>query len=193
MSIAHPGYRPQASLDKLLAAIPKGTLEKIKNAPVIGVGVRGYFLNTIGKKGENDLNAFDDALFWVSKNVFASFNANVDPTRYGWNAGAGKYMARLKPGLYQFARWKHKGSYWAFGQAGNPVTVERLDAAGKVRQTETGSFGINIHKAGVTSTSSEGCLTLPLAQWEAYKSVGYSLVPDGAKFPFVLVENRGHF
>jgi lysozyme len=78
----------------------------------------------------------------------------------------------------------------AFGQGSRPVTVERLDAAGKVRQTETGEFGINLHRAGVNGTSSEGCQTVPPDQWDAFHALlTKELKAAGMKtFPYILIQ-----
>ena len=133
--------------------------------PVCLVGIRGYYRDTMGAVGKNDIGLYDDALVVVSPNVHAAFNASVDPTRLGWNAKAKKPMAQLKPGVYRYKIGQHgisRGNpYKALVQAG-PVTVMRGDSE------ETGRFAINIHRGGNTTTSSEGCQTLPPAQWPAF-------------------------
>jgi lysozyme len=140
-------------------------LRKVSD-PVCLVGIRGYYRDTMGAKGVNDVGIFDDALILVSPNVHAAFNGNVDPTRLGWNPKARKPMAQLKPGVYRYRIGKHGirsgNPYTALVQA-EPVTVYRGDTE------ETGWFGINIHAAGRT-TSSEGCQTVPKAngQWDAF-------------------------
>jgi hypothetical protein len=103
-------------------------------------------------------------------------------------------MARLKPGVWTFRRLKHKMAsptgYMAFGQGPDVVTVERIDRDGKTRQTETGQFGINLHRAGQNGTSSEGCLTVPVEQWAQFRNVlDDALDRTGAKtFPLILIE-----
>ena len=141
--------------------------------PVCLVGIRGYYRDTIGAKGKNDLKRFDDAIILVSPNVHAAWNANVDPSRLGWNPKAKKQMAQLKPGVYRYRLGKHgirSGSpYKALVQA-EPVTVYRG------QEEETGWFGINIHAGGNNPlrTESEGCQTLPGrpgqlgSQWESF-------------------------
>jgi lysozyme len=155
-----PKNRPQqkrADTLKQLAAL------KVSD-PVCLVGIRGYFRDSMGAKGKNDVGLFDDAIILVSPNAHVAWNANVDPSRLGWNAKAGKPMAQLKPGVYRYRLGKHginRGNpYPALVQAG-PVTVYRG------AEEETGWFGINIHAAGGSattaprSTSSEGCQTIP--------------------------------
>lgn len=141
--------------------------------PVCLVGIRGYYRDTMGAVGKNDVGTFDDAIIVVSPNAHCAFNANVDPSRLGYNAKAGKQMAQLKPGVYRYKLGRHginRGNpYKALVQAG-PVTVLRGE------DEETGYFGINIHAAGnnPNRTSSEGCQTLPGrpdqagTQWNAF-------------------------
>jgi hypothetical protein len=130
---------------------------------------RAYYRDSMGAPGVNDTGIYDDALFIVTPTHFSAWNANTDPSRYGWNAGAGKFMARLKPGCYRFRRLKHKmnspNGYMAFGQGSNVVTVERIRKDGTIAMTETGCYGINLHRGGNNGTSSEGCQTVPPAQW----------------------------
>jgi len=134
--------------------------------PVCLVGIRGYFRDTMGAKGKNDRGIYDDAIILVSPNVHAAFNANVDPSRYGKNPKVGKGYASLKPGVWRYRMGKHGirsgNPYKALVQAA-PVTVSRDGG-----NDETGWFGINIHRGGLTRTNSEGCQTLPPAQWPAF-------------------------
>jgi lysozyme len=124
------------------------------------VGIRGYYRDSMGAKGVNDVGIFDDCIILVSPNAHIAWNANVDPSRLGWNANARKPMAQLKPGVYRYKLGQHgisRGNpYPALVQAG-PVTVLRGE------KEETGYFGINIHAAGTSPrhTSSEGCQTIP--------------------------------
>ena len=163
-------------------------LRKVSD-PVCLVGIRGYYRDTMGAVGKNDVGLFDDAIILVSPNVHAAFNGNVDPTRLGWNAKAGKPMAQLRSGVYRYKIGLHglrtKKPYKALVQAG-PVTVMRGD------KEETGFFGINIHAAGNT-TSSEGCQTVPKAggQWDALIALTESeLKRNNAKtLSYVLVSN----
>jgi len=167
-----PRTRPQQKRDQTLAQLKAANVSD----PVCLVGIRGYFRDTIGAVGKNDLNRFDDAIILVSPNVHAAWNANVDPSRLGYNAKAGKQMAQLAPGVYRYKLGKHgirRGNpYKALVQAG-PVTVLRGE------DKETGYFGINIHAGGNNPlrTESEGCQTLPGrpgqagSQWQSFISL----------------------
>lgn len=126
------------------------------------LGVRGYYRDSMGVVGRNDFGIYDDAIFLLGADVFASFNANTDPARAGINAKIGKPMAVLAPGVWRYQLGKHKGQYLALVQDA-PVIVRRGDTA-----TERGWFGINIHKGSYNSTSSEGCQTIYPAQWEEF-------------------------
>ena len=134
--------------------------------PVCLVGIRGYYRDSMGAKGKTDRNLYDDALILVSPNVHAAFNANVDPGGYGINPKVRKGYASLKPGVYRYKLGQHgirRGNPYTALVQGGPVTVNRDGG-----QTETGWFGINVHKGSSRSVSSEGCQTLPPAQWPAF-------------------------
>jgi lysozyme len=156
--------------------------------PVCLVGIRGYYRDSMGAVGKNDVGLYDDAIILVSPNAHVAFNANVDPSRLGWNANARKPMAQLKAGVYRYKIGQHgisRGNpYKALVQAG-PVTVMRGD------KEETGHFAINIHKGGRTTTSSEGCQTIPPQQWDAFLAITESeLKRNNAKtLSYVLVNN----
>jgi lysozyme len=156
--------------------------------PVCLVGIRGYYRDTMGAKGKNDVGLYDDAIILVSPNAHVAWNANVDPSRLGWNANARKPMAQLKSGVYRYKIGQHgisRGNpYKALVQAG-PVTV--LRGTGE----ETGYFAINIHKGNRTTTSSEGCQTIPPQQWDAFIALTESeLKRNNAKtLSYVLVNN----
>jgi lysozyme len=142
----------------------------------------------MGAVGKNDVGLYDDAIVLVSPNVHAAFNANVDPSRLGWNANARKPMAQLKAGVYRYKIGQHgisRGNpYKALVQAG-PVTVLRGD------KEETGFYAINIHKGNRASTSSEGCQTIPPQQWDAFLALTETeLKRNNAKtLSYVLVNN----
>jgi lysozyme len=148
-----PAHRPRQTRADTLALLKQRGVADL----VCLVGVRGYYLDSMGAKGTNDVGLYDDAIILVSP--------NVDPSRLGYNAKAGKPMAQLRRGVYDYKLGLHgvsrRNPYRALVQAG-PVTVMRGEAE------ETGWFGINIHRGGVNTTSSEGCQTVPPPQWPAF-------------------------
>lgn len=157
---------------------------------VLLFGCRGYFLNSMGAKGRNDRGIYDDGIFVLSPFVFASFNANTDPSIYRKGSGTGskKGVANLKVGVWDYQKGLHKG-YQAFVQAGK-VTVIR---DGNPDYEDIGYFGINIHKGGSIGTSSLGCQTILASQWPSFKSLVYSELDRvrQKKFKYVLVEKQG--
>lgn len=163
------------------------TFELIKNvdAPVIILGVRGYY-KKFGKDPErNEINIYDDALFVWSQNGYMTFNANTDPSI------SRPRVAKLKPGVWQYRLGTHNISkpkssqYPALVQAA-PVTVIRQGTG-----EDTGWFGVNLHRGGRTTTSSLGCVTLPVLQWtQFFETVkGEMARAKVSRVPFVLVEN----
>lgn len=190
MSIPIPPSKPHASLSVVMAAAEKANGGKPLPA-VFVLAVRGYYRDTMGVPRSNDYGIFDDAFFIVSPFGFSAWNGNSDPSRIGWNGNAGKFMARLKPGVYTYQRLKHHASrpdgYMAFGQGERPVTVERLRQDGTIAQTETGYFGINLHRAGINGTSSEGCCTVPREQWEDFRDTLSDAMRKSAVSSFSLI------
>jgi lysozyme len=101
-------------------------------------------------------------------------------------------MARLKPGVWSFRRLKHKMNspkgYMAYGQGSQPVTVDRIRQDGTIAVTERGQFGINLHRGGKNGTSSEGCQTIPPAQWPDFDTTLSALIGK-ARFAYILTDN----
>jgi lysozyme len=164
----------------MMAQIPKSRpqldvvdIERIlkhrKNTDKVAlIGIRGYFLDSMGKPGENDRKIYDDAIFLVVRGEQGKttkvyrFNANCDPGAFR------KGIANLKSGSWRYKVGIHGVSkpahrrYTALVQAA-PVAVER-DGKGE----DVGWFGINIHRGGYSTTSSEGCQTIPPGQWDQF-------------------------
>ena len=134
------------------------------------LGRRGYYRDTMGVVGENDIGIYDDALILVSPTAYVTFNANCDPARH--HPG----VATLKAGVWRYKIGVHNQSkdpalhphYKALVQAA-PVTVIRdPDTSHAERWDDTGMFGINHHRGSYHSTSSEGCQTVYPDQYDAY-------------------------
>lgn len=155
-------------VDGWLAAMPEPHRGRARTIAAVGdallVGRRGYARDSMGVPGQNDRGVFDDAIVLLSGGaVVATFNANTDPSL------ARPGIAELVPGLYRYALGIHGLSkpvarqYPALVQAA-PVTVQRDGQTG----TQSGYFGINIHRGGVNETTSEGCQTIWKPQWDDF-------------------------
>ena len=144
-----------------------------------------YYSNTFAPAG-NNRGVYDDAIFIVSPNTHSTFNANVDPSIFR------KGIATLKPGAYKFRRGNHGisrpgGGYPAF----RPATKgEALPVLRDGVEKPWPGIAINIHRGGRNGTSSEGCQTIPPAQWDAfYALVDSEMKRAGVKtFDYILDE-----
>lgn len=161
-----PASKPRLStleLERLLEVHPQHV-----DYPLLVVGIRGYYLHSMGDPNRNDRGIYDDAIFLHTPYVTASYNANVDPSRYRKGKGFGwkKGMASLNDGfwpVYQFDY--HKQKYLALCQRAGKVTVTR---DGDPPYRDTGNFGINIHMGLKGITGSEGCQTIHPDQWTSF-------------------------
>jgi hypothetical protein len=192
-----PVSRPRLSSTELHGLITSHAIDRDKY-PLIIVGIRGYYLNTLGVSGANDRGIYDDAIFIDTPNVTAAYNGNTDPSgfRKGDGKGLSKGMAKLKPGLwFAHAFGNHRGKYLALIQIMGQVTVIR---DGSPDYDDTGYFGINIHKGSFNSTSSLGCQTIYPPQWDSFIALAkdQSVRFHGTKWkkviiPYILLENEG--
>jgi len=192
--------RPKVTEEKLLSLIPY-RIDR-KEYPLLIIGVRGYYLNMLGEKGKNDIGIYDDAIFIHTDKVFKSFNANTDPSkiRIGQGFGIEKGMAILKTGLWECYRFDIHGGkvpYPAICQRVKPVTVQRY-GEDNIMYEDSGMLGINIHKGGLYTTSSEGCQTIYGDQWEDFYSTAknesirlFNKLWDKVTIPYALIENKG--
>jgi hypothetical protein len=163
--------------------------------PIVVVGIRGFFRG-MGAPGVNDRGLYDDALFIDTPDAFGTFNGNTDPsrTRAGQGAGEAKGMAVLDAGTWYVHRFDlHKGQYLALCQRLGQVTVTR---DGRPPYQDTGMFGINIHRGGYNTTSSEGCQTVHPDQWPSFiaMAVDHAKRWHGARWdqivvPYLLLEH----
>lgn len=171
MPIAIPKSRPKITLEEAekILNLYKDKLDRDKYAVII-IGIRAYYLNSIGKAESNDRNVYDDAYLVITRDKFATFNANADPTSYREGYGLAentKGLASLVPGLYFM--WKldlHKGKYLALCQRLGPCTVMR-DGNPPYLQPNAW-IGLNCHKGGVNSTTSLACQTIYPDQYDEF-------------------------
>jgi lysozyme len=179
-----PPSRPQQAKSKTQALLTKARVDDA----VALVGIRGYYRDSMGEVGKNDRGIYDDAMFLVSPNAYATFNANTDPSIR--RAG----IAVLKPGVHRYRKGKHGlskpgGGYPALRPANHaeelPVTRDG--------QGDSMGIAINMHKGGYRTTSSEGCQTIYPSQWESFISLVYSEMDRAGQktIPYLLVEEEG--
>ncbi len=182
-----PNSRPQATMKQIQDIV----LSHRVVDPLVVVGIRGYYKDSMGKPGVNDRGIYDDAIFLVAHMHFSSYNANTDPSGYrkGWGTGASKGMASLKEGLYRAHKLDiHNGKYLALCQRAGKVTVIR---DGNPPYEDVGNFGINIHRGGDGTTSSLGCQTIVPEQWEGFIANVRNILKDNHDIvvPYILVDN----
>jgi hypothetical protein len=166
------------------------------------VGVR-YNHPSVAKKVTN---VFDDWLTISFKDEsgnwqFYCWNATTDPGKKGVQQFHNKKgVARLVPGQYRGV-WKidkHQGKYDALCQRLGNVTVWRdanKDLIFEEKVTDTGIFGINIHKAGQDSqwveNWSEGCQVFKrVKDFDAFLLMCKKASKiHGNKFSYTLIES----
>jgi lysozyme len=131
-------------------------------------GVRNYYTDSFDP-GDSGRGRYDDAIFVVAPESFASFRANVDPSFFR------KGVASLIPGWYPYRPGNHGisrpgGGYPAFRPAtkGEALPVTRDGEEGRSKRD---GVAINIHKGGYNTTSSEGCQTIYPPEWPAFHAL----------------------
>ncbi len=187
-----PKSKPKINLEEILELLKAYKID-LDVSPVVLVGIRGYYLNSMGEKGKNDRGIYDDALIWVIKDRgIMAFNGNCDASKYrkGKGTGSEKGMASLNIGVWNYKTGVHNGKipHQAFRQHGKVIVTR--DGTNGNYQDGPGFFGINIHKGGITGTSSLGCQTVPRDQWNAFKGLGYAAIKENNLefFPYLLTE-----
>jgi hypothetical protein len=171
-----------------------------------------YDVNIIGVRNnapsvaDKVTNVFDDHLtitFKDEKGVeqFYCWMGTCDPGKKGVQQFQNsKGVARLVPGQYRGV-WKvdkHGGKYDALCQRLGNVTVYRdnnRDLIYEEKTTDTGMFGINIHKAGQDSTWvddwSHGCQVFKrVKDFDVFMSICKKAAKiHGNKFSYTLLES----
>ena len=176
-----PPARPQQAKSKTQALLTKA---RVADAVAL-VGIRGYYRDTMGVPGENDRGIYDDAIFLVSPNAYAAFNANTDPSVKR------KGIAVLKCGVHRYRKGKHGLSKPGGGYpALRPATPNEELPVTRDGEGDSMGIAINLHRGGFSTTSSLGCQTIYPTQWQAFVSLVY-LEMDRANqktIPYLLVE-----
>lgn len=160
-----PGGRPVQT---------RGAIEALAKAAgvrdtVYIVGIRGFFRDSMGRYGKNDIGIYDDALFLVGPEYYRPFNANTDPSALKPS------VAVLRPGLHLYRKGRHGISRGPGYPALRPATPgERLPVMRGGRPDH--GVAINIHRGGLNTTSSEGCQTIHPDQWREFITNAYALM-----------------
>jgi hypothetical protein len=183
MSNIVPGSRPRLPVERADQLIKGWRVAE----SVVLLGIRGYYSTTYGKRG-NDRSVYDDAMCVRSPRGYWTFNANLDPSVFR------RGIATLQEGVWLYQTGIHGLSkpknrrYPALVQAA-PVKVSRDGSP----STYTGYLGINIHRGGYGTTSSEGCQTIYPDQWnEFFSRVLKELhAYEQVTVPYVLVAEGG--
>ena len=173
---------------------------------------QGYDVNIVGVRNNHPsiadkvTNLFDDCLTISYKDEsknwqFFCWSATTYPGKKGvMEYHNKKGVARLVPNQYRGV-WKidkHQGKYDALCQRLGNVTVWRdanKDLIFEEKVTDTGIFGINIHKAGLDSTWvenwSEGCQVFKrVKDFDAFMSICKKAAKiHGNKFSYTLLES----
>jgi hypothetical protein len=194
------------------------TLEQIKTAVRAkgfawfdDVANKGYDVNIVGVRnsatGKKVTNLFDDVItlsFKDEKGVwqFYEWANTTEPGKKGVQQYHNvKGVARLVPGQYRgtYTIAKHQGKYDALCQRLKPVKVFRdadKDLEYDEDNTDTGMFGINIHKAGQDSTWvenwSEGCQVFKrVKDFDVFMKICKAAAKiHGNHFSYTLIESK---
>ncbi len=161
------------------------SVTKIPQGGVVVGAIRGYYLNTQGKPGENDRGVYDDAMFVIAPNFFETYNANTDPRVKE------KGKAMLLPGWHLFKQGWHGYGKPSGHKAFRTANYDQILPV--LRDGEVGvkkGFTINLHSGGYNNTNSAGCQTIFKGQWQAFQKKVYELMDkEGQKeLPYLLIE-----
>jgi len=156
-------------------------------APVMVLAIRGYYLNSMGKDGENDRGIYDDAIVLIGPNYYQTYNANTDPRIIKQG------VAMLLPGWHEFKQGWH-----GYGKASGHQAFRTANVREVLPVLRDGQVGIkegvtvNIHRGGKFNTNSIACQTIVEDQWLEFQRTAYKLMnAEGQKtLPYLLVEER---
>jgi len=185
---AIPNSKPKMSKEDVLKELAAFNLDAYQ---VKVLGIRGYYKSTMGNPLKNDRGIYDDAMFIVSPDMFATFNANTDPsiTRAGIATLVAPQVVLYKVGIHGVSG---KNPRQAFRQASFGIGVIRDEKAGIFKDSAAAPFWIDIHDGGNNTTSSEGCQTIPKGQWLAFnEALKLQLkINKQTIFPYALIEYK---
>ena len=122
-----PHEKPRLSSSELRGMLVRYRIDRAAY-PIVVVGIRGYYRNSMGAPGVNDRGIYDDAIFIDTVQATVAFNGNTDPSVYrkGRGKGSQKGVATLNTGAWYVHRFDlHKGKYLALCQRSGEVTVTR--------------------------------------------------------------------
>ena len=158
-----------------------------------------YNLNIVGIRnsstGNKVTNAFDDLLV-VAYQVAGTWVIKKYPITTDNGGGTARLVCNQYRGSHAIGL--HQGKYEALKQCG-PVTVYRdftKDGIYQTDKTETGVFGINIHKAGVDSARvddwSHGCQVFKrVADFNEFMLLAKKAAAlHGNRFSYTLIESK---
>ena len=158
-----------------------------------------YNLNIVGIRnsstGNKVTNAFDDLLV-VDYQVAGAWVIKKYPITTDNGGGTARLVCNQYRGSHAIGL--HQGKYEALKQCG-PVTVYRdftKDGIYQTDKTDTGVFGINIHKAGVDSARvddwSHGCQVFKrVADFNEFMLLAKKAAAlHGNRFSYTLIESK---
>jgi len=176
-----PNSRPQQAKEKTLAMVIRAGIED----RVALVGIRGYYLNSMGAKGKNDRGIYDDAIILLSPSTHTTFNANTDPSIFK------KGIATLKTGVHRYKKGNHgisraDGGYPAL----RPANAQEELPVTRDKEGDSMGVAINIHRGSYNSTSSAGCQTIYPSQWDGFINLVYTEMAryNQKTIPYLLTE-----
>lgn len=126
------------------------------------VVVRGHYLDSVGTRGQNDMNQLDDLIVALtrSNDFYMAVKGNCDPS---FIIRKGKKLAKLDPGVIRYYRGDHQGKYLAFRPFPEGVRLACTRDGHRSDCANTNHHGCSDNVDGVGyDTWSEGCITQPI-------------------------------